>query len=59
MSGAKLKSAIRRAVETLGMEHFEGIGKLPYGLDFGHGDALDREWQLGTVQVELQLTRAV
>ncbi|NES97091.1 MAG: threonine--tRNA ligase, partial [Desertifilum sp. SIO1I2] len=52
------QSAIRRAVETLGMEHFEGIGEAAfYGpkLDFIFRDALDREWQLGTVQVDYNL----
>jgi len=51
----KAESAIRRAVETLGMDHFEGIGEAAfYGpkLDFIFQDALDREWQLGTVQVD-------
>mgnify|MGYP000111276230 CR=1 FL=1 len=51
----KAEGAIRRAVETLGMEHFEGIGEAAfYGpkLDFIFRDALDREWQLGTVQVD-------
>ena len=54
----KAESAIRRAVETLGMEHFEGIGEAAfYGpkLDFIFQDALDREWQLGTVQVDYNL----
>ncbi|MDL5056464.1 threonine--tRNA ligase [Geitlerinema calcuttense] len=54
----KAQSAIRRAVETLGMEHFEGIGEAAfYGpkLDFIFRDALDREWQLGTVQVDYNL----
>jgi threonyl-tRNA synthetase len=54
----KAESAIRRAVETLGMEHFEGIGEAAfYGpkLDFMIRDALDREWQLGTVQVDYNL----
>jgi threonyl-tRNA synthetase len=54
----KAESAIRRAVETLGMEHFEGIGEAAfYGpkLDFIVRDALDREWQLGTVQVDYNL----
>ncbi|MBW4669010.1 MAG: threonine--tRNA ligase [Cyanomargarita calcarea GSE-NOS-MK-12-04C] len=52
------ENAIRRAVETLGMEHFEGIGEAAfYGpkLDFIVRDALDREWQLGTVQVDYNL----
>jgi threonyl-tRNA synthetase len=54
----KAESAIRRAVETLGMNHFEGIGEAAfYGpkLDFIVRDALDREWQLGTVQVDYNL----
>ena len=40
------------------MEHFEGIGEAAfYGpkLDFMFNDALDREWQLGTVQVDYNL----
>ncbi|QLE55503.1 threonine--tRNA ligase [Nostoc sp. TCL26-01] len=52
------ENAIRRAVETLGMEHFEGIGEAAfYGpkLDFIVSDALEREWQLGTVQVDYNL----
>lgn len=54
----KAETAIRRAVETLGMDHFEGIGEAAfYGpkLDFIFSDALDREWQLGTVQVDYNL----
>ncbi|WP_346290684.1 threonine--tRNA ligase [Sphaerothrix gracilis] len=54
----KAENAIRRAVETLGMSHFEGIGEAAfYGpkLDFIVTDALDREWQLGTVQVDYNL----
>ena len=54
----KAQSAIRRAVEKLGMEHFEGIGEAAfYGpkLDFIVSDALEREWQLGTVQVDYNL----
>lgn len=54
----KAQSAIRRAVEQLGMEHFEGIGEAAfYGpkLDFIFQDALEREWQLGTVQVDYNL----
>ncbi|HIK44464.1 MAG TPA: threonine--tRNA ligase, partial [Leptolyngbyaceae cyanobacterium M65_K2018_010] len=54
----KAEAAIRRAVETLGMTHFEGIGEAAfYGpkLDFIVRDALDREWQLGTVQVDYNL----
>ncbi len=51
----KAEGAIRRAVEKLGMAHFEGIGEAAfYGpkLDFIFQDALQREWQLGTVQVD-------
>jgi threonyl-tRNA synthetase len=54
----KAQGAIRRAVEALGMDHFEGIGEAAfYGpkLDFIFRDALDREWQLGTVQVDYNL----
>ncbi len=54
----KAQGAIRRAVEKLGMEHFEGIGEAAfYGpkLDFIFQDALGREWQLGTVQVDYNL----
>jgi threonyl-tRNA synthetase len=51
----KAEGAIQRAVEKLGMPHFIGIGEAAfYGpkLDFIFSDALDREWQLGTVQVD-------
>ncbi|MCF3626150.1 threonine--tRNA ligase [Planktothrix agardhii 1801] len=54
----KSEGAIRRAVETLGMNYFEGIGEAAfYGpkLDFIFQDALEREWQLGTVQVDYNL----
>lgn len=54
-SWEKAEGAIRRAVEHLGMDHFEGIGEAAfYGpkLDFIFSDALEREWQLGTVQVD-------
>ncbi|MGD1699668.1 threonine--tRNA ligase [Dapis sp. BLCC M229] len=54
----KAEGAIRRAVEKMGMEHFEGIGEAAfYGpkLDFIFQDALEREWQLGTVQVDYNL----
>lgn len=55
---SKAEGAIRRAVETLGMDYFEGIGEAAfYGpkLDFIFHDVLDREWQLGTVQVDYNL----
>ena len=54
----KAQTAIRQAVESRGMDHFEGIGEAAfYGpkLDFIVRDALDREWQLGTVQVDYNL----
>ncbi len=54
----KAQGAIRRAVEKIGMPHFEGIGEAAfYGpkLDFIFQDALEREWQLGTVQVDYNL----
>lgn len=52
------QNAIRRAVETLGMDYFEAPGEAAfYGpkLDFIFQDALEREWQLGTVQVDYNL----
>ena len=55
---SKAENAIRRAVQTLGMDHFEAPGEAAfYGpkLDFIFRDALDREWQLGTVQVDYNL----
>jgi threonyl-tRNA synthetase len=54
----KAESAIRHAVKTLGMEYFEALGEAAfYGpkLDFIFQDALEREWQLGTVQVDYNL----
>ena len=54
----KAETAIRQAVETLGMNYFEAAGEAAfYGpkLDFIFQDALDREWQLGTVQVDYNL----
>jgi threonyl-tRNA synthetase len=51
----KAEGAIRKAVQHLGMNHFEAPGEAAfYGpkLDFIFQDALDREWQLGTVQVD-------
>jgi threonyl-tRNA synthetase len=54
----KAQNAIRSGVTKLDMPHFEGIGEAAfYGpkLDFIFQDALEREWQLGTVQVDYQL----
>jgi threonyl-tRNA synthetase len=54
----KAQNAIRHAAQTMGMEHFEAPGEAAfYGpkLDFIFQDALEREWQLGTVQVDYNL----
>ncbi|HEY9688828.1 MAG TPA: threonine--tRNA ligase, partial [Coleofasciculaceae cyanobacterium] len=54
----KAENAIRSAVQTLGMDSFEAPGEAAfYGpkLDFIFQDALEREWQLGTVQVDYNL----
>ncbi len=54
----KAQNAIRNGVTKLEMPNFEGIGEAAfYGpkLDFIFQDALEREWQLGTVQVDYQL----
>ena len=54
----KAQNAIRRAVQTLNMEYFEAPGEAAfYGpkLDFIFEDVLEREWQLGTVQVDYNL----
>jgi threonyl-tRNA synthetase len=54
----KAEGAIRRAVQTLEMDYFEAPGEAAfYGpkLDFIFQDALEREWQLGTVQVDYNL----
>ncbi len=52
------QDAIRRAVQALDMEYFEAEGEAAfYGpkLDFIFEDVLEREWQLGTVQVDYNL----
>ncbi|MEY2984443.1 MAG: threonyl-tRNA synthetase [Cyanobacteriota bacterium] len=54
----KAQGAIRRAVQALQMDYFEAPGEAAfYGpkLDFIFQDALEREWQLGTVQVDYNL----
>ena len=54
----KAQNAIRRAVQTLDLNYFEAEGEAAfYGpkLDFIFEDALQREWQLGTVQVDYNL----
>lgn len=52
------QSALLNAVQELGMEHFIAEGEAAiYGpkLDFIVNDAIGREWQLGTVQVDYVL----
>jgi threonyl-tRNA synthetase len=54
----KAESAIRKAAIDMGIPHFEALGEAAfYGpkLDFLFRDALGREWQLGTVQVDYNL----
>ncbi len=54
----KAQNAIRNAVQHLDMDYFEATGEAAfYGpkLDFIFQDALEREWQLGTVQVDYNL----
>jgi len=54
----KAENAIRKAVKAMDMEYFEAPGEAAfYGpkLDFIFQDALEREWQLGTVQVDYNL----
>ncbi|MBP0001449.1 MAG: threonine--tRNA ligase [Cyanobacteria bacterium SID2] len=54
----KAENAIRHAMNTRGMSYFEAPGEAAfYGpkLDFIFQDALEREWQLGTVQVDYNL----
>jgi threonyl-tRNA synthetase len=54
----KSQHAILRAVQTLEMDYFEAPGEAAfYGpkLDFIFKDVLEREWQLGTVQVDYNL----
>jgi threonyl-tRNA synthetase len=54
----KAQGAICQAVQQLGMDYFEAPGEAAfYGpkLDFIFQDALEREWQLGTVQVDYNL----
>jgi threonyl-tRNA synthetase len=54
----KAQNAIRQAVQTIGMDYFEAPGEAAfYGpkLDFIFEDVLEREWQLGTVQVDYNL----
>ncbi len=54
----KAENAIRSAVVKMNMDYFEAPGEAAfYGpkLDFIFQDALEREWQLGTVQVDYNL----
>ncbi|MFX7820680.1 aminoacyl--tRNA ligase-related protein, partial [Acinetobacter baumannii] len=51
-------SAIRQACEKMGMDYFESPGDAAfYGpkLDLIIKDALGRDWQMGTVQVDYNL----
>ena len=55
----KAESALRVAVEKLGVEFEEEIGEAAfYGpkIDFVVKDVIGREWQLGTVQVAVSYT---
>ncbi|MBW4655379.1 MAG: threonine--tRNA ligase [Kaiparowitsia implicata GSE-PSE-MK54-09C] len=55
---SKAESAIQKAADALGLNYFLGVGEAAfYGpkLDFIFQDALEREWQLGTVQVDYNL----
>ncbi|NCO75492.1 MAG: threonine--tRNA ligase [Cyanobacteria bacterium] len=54
----KAENAIRHALKIKKMDYFEAKGEAAfYGpkLDFIFQDALEREWQLGTVQVDYNL----
>ena len=55
---SKAQNAILQAVKKMGLNYFEAPGEAAfYGpkLDFIFEDALEREWQLGTVQVDYNL----
>ena len=55
---APAEACIREVVEELGLEHTVGLGEAAfYGpkLDFMALDALQRSWQLGTIQVDFSL----
>lgn len=54
----KAESALRHAVQSLGVEYEEELGEAAfYGpkIDFVVKDVIGREWQLGTVQVDYNL----
>ncbi len=54
----KAESALREAVQTLGVEYTEELGEAAfYGpkIDFVVKDVIGRDWQLGTVQVDYNL----
>lgn len=54
----KAESALREAVETLGVDYTEELGEAAfYGpkIDFVVKDVIGRDWQLGTVQVDYNL----
>lgn len=52
---AKAEAALRSALDANGIEYFEGVGEAAfYGpkADFMTKDALGREWQISTIQVD-------
>ena len=54
----KAESALRKAVQSLGVDYEEELGEAAfYGpkIDFVVKDVIGREWQLGTVQVDYNL----
>ncbi|MDA0905338.1 MAG: threonine--tRNA ligase [Verrucomicrobia bacterium] len=54
----KAETALRHAVQTLGVDYEEELGEAAfYGpkIDFVVKDVIGREWQLGTVQVDYNL----
>jgi threonyl-tRNA synthetase len=54
----KAETALRQAVQTLGVDYEEELGEAAfYGpkIDFVVRDVIGREWQLGTVQVDYNL----
>ena len=56
----KAESALREAIQTLGMDYTEEPGEAAfYGpkIDFVAKDVIGRDWQLGTVQVDYNLPK--
>jgi threonyl-tRNA synthetase len=57
-SWSRAEAALRETVQASGMDYFEQVGEATfYGpkVDFIVKDAIGREWQLGTVQVDYNL----